>query len=157
MFSSWSMMSSCRNQVALSWTLECCLSLEHVFLFMSKLVLKESRSPCCFQNKIKRMFFSEDSQNLEGQWRDEGYSCLFLNQTWYEYFTVNLAPSVMNRSSQSSHMLANNQLRSSPKCEVKLMFFFCLYCAVSATYDKEKMLKSCLEVSIAVTTCHNQK
>lgn len=61
-FSSWNMMSSCRNLVALSWTLECCLSLEHVFLFMSKLVLKESRSPCCFQNKIKRMFFSEDSQ-----------------------------------------------------------------------------------------------
>lgn len=66
-FSSWSMMSSCRNQAALSRTLECCLSLEHVFLFTSKLVLKESHSPCCFQGKIKRMFFSEDSQNLEGQ------------------------------------------------------------------------------------------
>ena len=41
--------------------------LEHVFSLKGKLVVKESHSPCCFQNIIKRMFFSKDGQNLEDQ------------------------------------------------------------------------------------------
>lgn len=49
----------------------------------------------------------------------------------------------MDGSSQSSHMLASNQLRSSPKCEVKqvtVSLFLCLYFAIGAIYSKRKVL-----------------